>query len=144
MSSRDYLLLETDHFRIEHSIYYRIAGFLFVVPKVVTPSISEMADPAVAELGKALQIAVRAVEMVIEPVNVYCTKFGETDGSVHFHIFPRTLGLTDMYATTQGAIEGIDGPKLMSWANNHFTGDTEYGDIPNAITEIRIHFERDA
>ena len=141
MSSEEFVLLENDHFRIEHAFYYRVAGFLFVLPKQPVHSLSEMSAPALELLGPTLSLASRAVEKLIRPINVYITKFGESDGSVHFHIFPRTIQLTDQYLSETDSSGSIDGPLFMSWANNRFIGNTEHGNIPDTIKALKEHFQ---
>ena len=141
MNSEDFLLFETEHFRIEHAIYYRVAGFLFVVPKEPVRSLSEMNASALEKLGPTLSLAVKAVEQLIQPINVYVTKFGESDGQVHFHVFPRTSELTDLYQDETNHHGSIDGPLFMSWANGRFVGESERGNIAETITRFKAHFQ---
>ena len=136
-------LFENVHFRIEHSGYYRIAGFLFVLPKENVRSLSELSYEASSNLGPTLQLATRAVNEVLKPINIYCTKFGESGGSLHFHIFPRTDEITDLYHTANGATDSIDGPHLMSWANLTFTGSNEHGNIPATVELLQDFFARE-
>ncbi len=144
LNSTEYKLYENEHFTIEHAIYYRVAGFLFVVPTQTVKSLTEMTTPALALLGPTLQLAVRALENVLRPQNIYCTKFGESDGTVHFHVFPRTQSLTSEYQRENSDSEGIDGPRLMSWANSKYIGDCEYGDIEATIRSLKKHFRGDS
>ena len=36
----------------------------------------------------------------------------------------------------------IDAPRLMSWANNRFLGNREFGDIAGTIDLFRAHFSQ--
>lgn len=140
LNFRDYKLFENAHFRIEHAVSYRIAGYLMVVPAVPVGSLSEMSPASLSDLGPTLRLAVCAVESVVEPEIVYCAKFGESDGSVHFHVFPRTMSLTEAYLAENGPLEEIEGPKLLTWAHHKFTGPCEHGNVDEAIRLLRKHF----
>ncbi len=141
---KDYILCANEHFTIEHAYYYRVAGFLFVVPTRTVHSLSEMSAPALALLGPTLQQAVRALETTLAPENVYLGKFGESDGTVHFHVFPRTRSLTSAYLKDHGDSDVIDGPRLMTWANAKYLGNHEHGDINATIDSLKAHFRSDA
>ena len=140
MNAADYTLFENEHFSIEHSFYYRVAGFLFVVPKREVTMLGEMTAAELALLGPTLAVACDAVQEVMHPINVYCAKFGESDGTVHFHIFPRTKALTQVYLEEVGGTGSIDAPRLMSWSNNRFLGSNEFGEIEAAIEAFRRYF----
>jgi len=111
-----------------------------VLPKVPVANLEQLSNEALSGLGPTLQLATKAVQNVLSPVNIYCTKFGESGGTLHFHIFPRTLSLTEVYQHSEGTQESIDGPHLMSWANKQFTGSVEHGNISCTIDLLKDYF----
>jgi diadenosine tetraphosphate (Ap4A) HIT family hydrolase len=133
------ILLRTEHFRIEHARYYRIAGLLFVIPVQPVRQIGDMNEPALRELGPILALAGRALAEVLEPINVYYAKLGESGGPLHFHVFPRTTSITDAYLEEHPEAGNIDGPALMSWANRKYSGASglSHGDIPSTMASIK-------
>lgn len=137
----DDLLFENECFQIEHANYYRIAGLLFVKPKVSVAAIQDLSLAALELLGPTLKIACEAVESVLQPANTYCAKFGESGAGLHFHIFPRTLQLTEKYQQSGHSVSPLDGPHLMSWANSNFIGNREHGDIPRARFLLKAYFQ---
>ena len=132
---------ENEHFSIEHAIYYRIAGLLFVIPKRSVQALSEMTSSELSLPGPTLAVASEAVESVVKPQKTYCTKFGESDGGVHIHIFPRTENLTLLFNRETHTSGSDDGPRIMSWANNPFIGENEFGDIVGFIRMFKKYFE---
>ena len=135
---------ENKYFRIEHSSHYRIAGFLFVIAKEDVNSIPELSTPALECMGATLSLAIEAVESVINPINIYCTKFGESGQGLHFHIFPRTQSLTTEYRSQTGFGTEIDGPHLMSWANQYFTGGRQHGNVQETVQQFSEYFDNGA
>ena len=140
----DSVLLETNHFRIEHSNYYRIPGFLFVIPKAQADSLDDLCEGAKQELGPVLAKAQAAIAAVINPEKIYTSSFGESNSGLHFHIFPRTRDLTSLYRAEVDPGDELDGPGIMSWANRTFINGNDYGDIPATIAKFREYFQRDA
>ncbi|MEO1080166.1 MAG: hypothetical protein AAFY29_11485 [Pseudomonadota bacterium] len=133
-------LFENEHFVIEHSAFYRIAGLLFVLPKRKVISLMEMTDAELALMGTTLRIANEAVHVALQPINIYSAKFGEMDRNVHFHIFPRTAELTAVYRRDTGAGPAIEAPKLIAWAHNRYVGEQNFGDINATIAALKRHF----
>ncbi|MEM6773724.1 MAG: HIT domain-containing protein [Pseudomonadota bacterium] len=145
MSTNAGLLFENEHFVIEHSTFYRIAGLLFVIPKRSVTSLMEMTDAELALLGTTLRVANEAVHVALQPINIYSAKFGEIDRNVHFHIFPRTAELTAAYRRDTGAGPVIEAPKLISWAHSRYVGEDEFGDLDAAMDALKKYFsERSA
>jgi diadenosine tetraphosphate (Ap4A) HIT family hydrolase len=132
------LLFENDHFIIEHSVKYRIPGYLFVSPKVEVYSLSELSDEALPCLGTALSIAVKAVETIIKPINVYYAKFGESGCPLHFHIFPRTQWITELYNERFINKDLISGPVLLDWAIAHFEKEKAIVDKELEIQKVLV------
>jgi diadenosine tetraphosphate (Ap4A) HIT family hydrolase len=132
------LLFENDHFIIEHSMVYRIPGYLFVSPKVKVYSLSELPEKALISLGATLSIAVKAVEIFIKPINVYYSKFGESGYPLHFHIFPRTQWITELYKKHVSDKDLISGPILLDWAIDQFTKEKTIVDKESEIQEVLI------
>lgn len=140
----EYLLRATPFFRIEHSRGLRIAGLLFVSPIRPVRTLAELDDAELAALGPTLRLATRALEAVVRPLNIYCAKFGETPGPLHFHVFPRSAALTAEYlddCRQDGPI--IDAPRLVSWSYRTFSPPSgrSYGDIAETIRLLRRYLD---
>jgi diadenosine tetraphosphate (Ap4A) HIT family hydrolase len=129
-------LFENDHFIIEHSMTYRIPGYLFVSSKVKVYSLSELSEEALICLGTTLGMAVKAVEIFIKPINVYYSKFGELGCPLHFHIFPRTQWITELYRERFNNKGLISGPILLDWAIDQFTKEKTIVDKEQEIQEV--------
>jgi diadenosine tetraphosphate (Ap4A) HIT family hydrolase len=140
------LLYENNHFIIEHSMKYHIPGYLFVSPKVKVYSLSELSDEALVCLGTTLSIAVKAVEIIIKPINVYCSKFGESGSPLHFHIFPRTQWITELYKGRFNDKNLISGPILLDWAIDRFGKGQAIVDkeleIQEVLVEMKDYFDK--
>lgn len=98
-----------------------LPGYLIVRPKLPVASLSALAPDSAAQLGMVLRLAVAAVETVLHPIKVYVAQFGEEDGNLHFHVFPRTQWLTENYLREFPAQKNlIHGPLLLDWARDAF------------------------
>lgn len=113
---------ETTHWQLSHSHAFLVPGYLFVESKAAAWSLTDLPAEAMAELGPLLQLAVKAVEAVLKPENVYCARFGEWGGcgTLHFHILPRTAWLTRAYQHEFPDAESISGPVLLDWVSRAF------------------------
>jgi len=114
------LVYQNDHFLIAPCVSCPVAGYLIIKPIVSTLSLSQFRPDALALLGPTLANATKAIETVIRPERVYCALFSEETRSVHFHLFPRTLGLLSQYATAHPEDREISGPRLLDWARRAF------------------------
>jgi diadenosine tetraphosphate (Ap4A) HIT family hydrolase len=146
ISRHQHVLHVGTHFRIEHATGYRIAGLVFVIPSATVDTIVDMSEPALAELGPTIRLATCALQHVLNPVNVYCARFGESKAPLHFHVFPRTHALTVAYLEDNPGVDLIDAPHVMSWANRKFSsvGGPSHGNIPDTVRCLKDYFARDA
>ena len=122
----DHLVYENEHFRIEQCRDCPIPGYLIVIPKNQVRTLSAMKSEALAQLGRTLADATKAVEQIVNPERVYCARFGERDESVHFHLFPRTGWILEEYLK-ENPLEtnDVNGPRLLAWARNRIRGDSD-------------------
>lgn len=136
ISRQDAWLFEDDEFLIEHSVYYRVAGLVFVSPKADARRVAELPRQTLLRLGPVLGAVERAVGEVMAAENVYVARFGESGGPLHFHVFPRTQAITDAWREATGRRGSVDAPSLISWANATYTGNAHFGDTPIAIAGL--------
>jgi diadenosine tetraphosphate (Ap4A) HIT family hydrolase len=120
-----HVVFEDQVLRVEHCLSCTVPGYLIVQPQSPVPSLAWL-DPEVSRvLGLMLSRAVRAIEVVVEPEQVYCLLFGEDQGPVHFHLFPRTDWLLERYrADNPIAGPAISGAQVFDWARETFTQGT--------------------
>ncbi len=143
IARQDAWLYEDDDFLIEHSVYYRIAGLVFVSPKSDARRVAELPRQSLQRLGAVLGAVEHAVSELMSAENVYVARYGESGGPLHFHVFPRTAGITAAWREAAGRSGSVDAPALVSWANATYTGSACFGDIPNAIDVLRERFAND-
>jgi len=137
VTRQDAWLYEDEDFLIEHSVFYRIAGLVFVSPKADARMVAELPRASLRRLGGVLAAVERVVAEVMAAENVYVARFGESGGPLHFHVFPRTPEITAEWRAATGSQGSIDAPALVSWANRTYTGHACFGDIPSAIVRLR-------
>jgi diadenosine tetraphosphate (Ap4A) HIT family hydrolase len=123
------------HFYVEPCVTCFVPGYLIVTPQFPAASLSELESNALASLGSTLAAATRAIEVVVRPERVYCALFAEETGSVHFHLFPRTVRLLSQYAAAHPADREISGPRLLDWARRtfHHALSSDYTETVQAI-----------
>lgn len=141
MTTNESLLYENQYFRIEHARAFRLPGYLFVCAKDPAFSLTDLSPDALACLGYTLSIAVKALETIVNPLNVYCAKFGESGHPLHFHILPRTQWLTDRYLQdTQAPF--VNGPLLLDWVDEKFLKGKAIVDQELEIHEVTIQLQQ--
>lgn len=143
-------LCETTHWALAQSHSFLVPGYLFVESKADAKSLAELPAEAAAELGPLLQRAMKAVEAVLKPENVYCARFGEWSGCarLHFHILPRTEWLTRAYRKAFPDADSISGPLLLDWVCSAFVRGAarvqHEGGIEETEAKLREFMERQA
>lgn len=100
-------------FRIEHCCDCAVPGYLIVSPVRAAASLSDMPVDVLAQLGPALSAVDRAVQTVIEPLRIYCGLFAEQRAEVHFHVFPRTVGVTEEFLRAYPEQRAADGKAVV-------------------------------
>ena len=133
----DYLISETQYFRIEQSYEILIPGYLIVSMKEPIAEFSQMPHEVAVDLGQSLQMACRIAEKIIKPERVYVAKFGEECKQIHFHILPRTLSLLEEYKQTLGMKdEPISGPQIFDWVRNKYRSNGMRKDLDPSFQKI--------
>ena len=144
MDKKESLLYENEYFRIEHARAFRIPGYLFVCSKKDIYSLTDLSQDAIVSLGLTLSTAVKAVETIIKPINIYYAKFGETGHPLHFHILPRTQWLTDIYLK-ETSEPFVSGPLLLDWVDAKFLKGkaiiNKEQEIQVVMVELKHYFE---
>ncbi len=138
MTDARFLLHSDRHYVIEQCVDCPLPGYLIVRPVSGATSMEELTTEEHAALGGVLAKAIDVVKKVVRPVRVYCAQFGETDGPLHFHVFPRTEEVTREYLSENPLREGIiDGPDLLSWYRRKHGHDESEADHDKVVHEIR-------
>ena len=109
-------LYTNQHFTVEPCATCAIPGYLIVIPRIPTASLSEMNSDPLTTLGTTLALATRVIEAVVRPERVYCTLFAEQTRQIHFHLFPRTAELASQFLAANPEEREISCPRLMDWA----------------------------
>lgn len=114
------LVFETDVSLVTMCVDTDVPGYLILRPKIHADHLIE-ANEFSTELGPILSRLEHAIIRVTAATRVYVLRFSEAQPSVHFHLFPRTAGITDMYAKACNRTDGrIIGPELFEWARQKF------------------------
>lgn len=138
----NYLIFETESFRVEQCLLCPVPGYLILKPKKAVQRCSDLPIDTWRELGEAISTACRAVEAIIRPERIYIARFGEEVGEIHFHIFPRTRWLLDRYRENINRPSGpVSGPLIFDWARETYKRNRPH-DFPgigmeDALQEIK-------
>lgn len=108
------IVFKNSFFQVEQSAK-TVAGHLIV--RLVQPvnHLHEMPAEALAELGPLLARATAAIEKVVQPERVYVIRLGEEVEAIHFHLFPRTRAMLDVYRKAYPRL-AVSGAQLFDWA----------------------------
>jgi diadenosine tetraphosphate (Ap4A) HIT family hydrolase len=121
MPASEWIASEDQWFVVEQCRRCPVPGYLIVRAKTRGSNLDDLSAGAILALGPLLQCVVRSIQVVLRPVRVYVAQFGEEDGDLHFHVFPRTEALTREYLANfpeQSAL--IHGPMLLDWARERY------------------------
>ncbi len=136
----DFLVAQNEYYRIEHSFSCAVAGYLVVLPREKVRSLTRLPAPALQQLGPTLARAAQLIDAVTEPLRIYCAQFGEQDADLHFHLFPRTAGLTGLFLDAYPEQRSlIHGPMLLDWARSEFaaTRDSAWATAEPVIRQMQ-------
>ncbi|MFT4539780.1 MAG: diadenosine tetraphosphate (Ap4A) HIT family hydrolase [Planctomycetota bacterium] len=106
---------ETDNFTIEQSAEYRLPGYLIVQNKNGAREFSDLDAGAGVELQHCLSRAEAMLRELLEPERTYICKFAELNPVMHFHLFPRTARVGEVYAAQTQETAPFNGARLMAW-----------------------------
>jgi len=136
---------EDQWFVVEQCRRCPLPGYLIVRPKIRGSNLEELSADAILALGPLLQRVVRSIHVVLHPVRVYVAHFGEEDGDLHFHVFPRTERLTREYLLNfpeQSAL--IHGPMLLDWARERYRDSVPSEETLGALESLRGNLNESA
>lgn len=86
---RQFHLLETEHWLINHRIDSALPGYLMIGSKRYVDDLVDLCPAALGELGPLLALVQRFLQGRFGAERVYLGRFGHTSGfSVHFHAIP--------------------------------------------------------
>ncbi len=109
------------YFTIEHCHSCAVPGYLMVSPTIGVASINELPNSFQKQLGLSLAAATQVVQVIINPLKIYCAQFGEEGIDLHFHIFPRTSKITSEFLKVFPEQKDlIHGPVLLDWAREKY------------------------
>jgi len=138
MTDLNYQVYTNQHFIIEQCRSCPIPGYLIVSPLKKAASITELDEEALSMLGPMLALAVMAVRKVMKPLKIYCVQFGEENGKLHFHVFPRTKEITEEYLKERPEEKKlIHGPVLFDWARERYKNVQDSQEVKDVIERIR-------
>ena len=84
-----YILLETEHWQLNHHLASKLPGYLMLGAKARIHSLADMPEAALAELGGLLARTQRVMEAQLEPKWLYISRYGHMPGfPLHFHFIP--------------------------------------------------------
>lgn len=106
------VVYQDEYFRIEQSA--QIPGHLTIFLKAQPKALSDVPFKALEQLGPLLARAMKAIQDVIQPDRIYVLRFGEELEALHFHLFPRTQGMAELWAKTYPQ-QTFGGGTLFDW-----------------------------
>ena len=139
MTDAELLVYSDEYYLVEQCRDCAVPGYLIVSARSGACGLEDLTQEERAALGSVLALAVRAVRDVVRPLRVYCAQFGETEGPLHFHIFPRTEEITREYLKWNPLERGaaIDGPSLLAWSRKRSPVGGDKANLDRVIEGIR-------
>jgi diadenosine tetraphosphate (Ap4A) HIT family hydrolase len=112
------IVFRSAHFTIEQSEETPIPGYLILRASAPAPRFAELSEGAQRELGLLLARADAAIDRLLAPERVYALRFGEQVEQIHFHLFPRTASMRELYHGDgeQPMSDPIDAAQMFRWA----------------------------
>ncbi|ENM5738163.1 hypothetical protein CW613_002579 [Vibrio mimicus] len=138
------VIFQNEHFVVSQCCTCNIPGYLILECRAQASSIGELPRSAQMELGVLLGRLELGVINVLNPEHVYCGKFSELGGNLHFHVFPRLSSMTSQYLECYPTQKGlIHGPMLFDWAREHYKVEERDLSIEviSILSEIKSHLE---
>lgn len=121
MSEQNYTLWANSNFIIAQCRDCGIPGYLIISLVPQATSLGELDSSLAAQLGLLLTQVAFVVEEIIQPTRLYCAQFGEETLQLHFHIFPRTQAVAQVYLREYPEQRDlIHGPVLLDWARTRY------------------------
>ena len=119
MTSLD--IYQSAHFRIVLCCDCDVPGYLIMMPRDEGSSFDVLPTATLLELGPTLALLERVVIQAVKARHVYIMRYSEASAAAHFHIFPCTVDLSELYAKESGSsVSAINGPLLFAWARARF------------------------
>ncbi|ENM5747480.1 hypothetical protein V4V60_002172 [Vibrio mimicus] len=120
------IVFEDQYFKVSQCRTCDIPGYLIVDCKTQTVYLADLPFEAqtvfVGLIGR-LEIA---IAKATGAEKVYCAKFGEAGGNLHFHLFPRSVSITTNYLKVYPEQQHlINGPILFDWAREKYKTSSE-------------------
>ncbi|WP_439865039.1 HIT family protein [Pseudomonas antarctica] len=85
----DFILLDTEHWQLNHHLASALPGYLMLGAKAPAHSLADMPEAALAELGGLLANVQRVMETQLNPKWLYISRYGHMPGfPLHFHFIP--------------------------------------------------------
>jgi len=110
------ILYQDAYFEVEQVDGCPIPGYLIVRPKMSVRSLDRLSAETLAQLGPLLAKGMAAIEKAVQAERVYVIRLGEEVESIHFHLFPRTREMADLYRKEFPDDPVINGAKMFDWA----------------------------
>ncbi|RVT73022.1 hypothetical protein EM858_19785 [Agrobacterium sp. CNPSo 2736] len=128
-----------EKWKVKHCDDVPVPGYLILQPVGYYRSISLFSPELKESLGDMLSNCVDAVEQAVRPERVYTACFNESNGGIHFHVFPRMREM-NVFGVRDGQLV-VDGPLLFSQVRNTFRRSDPFPDageqIADAVHAIR-------
>ena len=107
------IVFEDSAFRIEH--HPVISGYLIVRSIAMHRSLSDFSPEELGKLGPLLARGMSLIQDVAKPERIYILRFGEEVEAMHFHLFPRTTQMLELYKAHHPHITQASGAQMFDW-----------------------------
>jgi diadenosine tetraphosphate (Ap4A) HIT family hydrolase len=94
------------------------------------------------DLGPTLASAVEIITNIVKPIKIYCCQYGEEDTRLHFHVFPRTEGMTASFLKEFPEQKDlIHGPLLFDWVRSKYKRSKKevWSVVESVVMEMKTH-----
>ena len=115
------IVFENESIVIKHADFCNVPGYLILRFKTGVQSPGDLEPEEAKTLGLLLSFSAAAIKKTVAAERIYVLSFCELDRRLHFHLFPRTAALLELYHQATGTLnDPINGPMLFEWARERF------------------------
>jgi len=103
------------HFYIEAVQSPAIPGYLIIRLNKPVTSLADLSSQALVAFGPLLAAGMSAIQKAVSPERIYVIRLGEEVQEIHFHLFPRSRAMMDLYTMLNPGQPRPSGAFLFDW-----------------------------
>jgi len=109
------IIFKNAHWHVEAVPSPAIPGYLIIRPNQTVTALSDLSADALASFGLLMASGMKAIQETVGPERIYVIRLGEEVEAIHFHLFPRSRGMMDLYTMKNPGQPRPSGAYLFDW-----------------------------